>query len=124
MAGFFETISGYLEPVTTFLEKNEALIGLGVTGASAYYAYDQQQDAIEASERAQNQALTIQREQADREKAMNRLQEPSSNASQLALFNQDTKRKLSDFMYEPTKASDRSSSGLNTLSVQKSLGLA
>jgi len=119
----WDWISSGIDKATEFVTKNEKLLGLAVTGASAYYAYEQQQDAIEASEQAQNRSLALQKEAQDREKAMLKLQAPTNNAGQLSLFNQNKGMSLSDFLYEPAKVSDRSSAGINTADVKNSLGL-
>jgi len=123
--GFFDGLTDFLAPVTDFISDNEALINIGVSAGTAYYAYDQQQKAIEASERAQNQAIALQREQIERENQMNRLQKPTSNASQIDLFNQKTRMRLNDFMYEAVNTvSDRTDVGLGHTDVKKAIGVA
>jgi len=113
----------FFSAITDFVDEYQSVIDLAVVGGTTAFAYYQQQEAISASEQAQNQALAFQQTQIDRENEMNRLKAPINNASQVDLFSSDTRRKLTDFLYEP-KATDRTDVGLSLGNIKKAIGVA
>lgn len=112
------------DTASDFVSDNSDLLSLGVTGASAYYAYEQQADAIAAQEAASARALALQQQQLDMEANAFRLQAPNEQASiDLISSTNRISGSVNDFLYETNKA-ETTSVGLGIPDYEKSLGLA
>jgi len=106
-----------------FASENVDLISAGVSGASAYYGYQQQQDAIAAQEAATAQALAMQDAQIQAELNAAKLTAPVEQASINLLANtQKVAGSVNDFLFEKNVA-DTENVGLGVPDYEKALGI-
>jgi hypothetical protein len=127
MAGyedFFKPITDFLQPVTNFIDSNEKLINLGVTGATAIYGYQQQQQSIDAQEAASARALSLQTAQYNSELQANRLAAPNEAATINMISNMSSSSgSINDFLYDRNSQADTTSAGLGLGDFEKKLNL-
>lgn len=122
--GAVDWVSEAIEPVTSFIDKNESLINLGVTGATAYYGYQQQQQAIESQESASARALALQQAQYDTEKRSMQLQATNENATiDLISRMSSSGGSINDFLYDKSTTANTTKVGLGLGDFEKKLEL-
>lgn len=120
----FDFVSEALEPVTSFIDKNEKLINVAITGATGYYGYQQQQQAIAAQESASARALALQQAQYDTEKRSMQLQATNENATiDLISRMSSSGGSINDFLYDKSTTAQTTKVGLGLGDFEKKLEL-
>ena len=114
----------FIQPALEFVDKNEALINIGITGATAYYGYKQQSAAISAQEDASARALSLQEAQYETEKRSMQLQTTNESATINLISNMSSSSgSINDFLYDMVSSAKTTNVGLGLGEFEKKLEL-